>query len=197
MRNRIPRFDALPLSHRDSTVSEVYYEVLFTNITLSTLLILAVRRTRVIWTSSETSLTMESLWLSGRASESGIRRSEVRFVIGTQKFSLFHARDKTKIIFISLPSSSTQDRGHSFFPIRTDNEGRDVLGGSRKRYRFPWPEIGKYGPLSKQSDCRNRYRALWEKRRHAMHARVIFWGRVDNLKHCKKCLHFYKRKEEN
>ena len=114
MRNRIPRFDALPLSHRDSTVSEVYYEVLFTNITLSTLLILAVRRTRVIWTSSETSLTMESLWLSGRASESGIRRSEVRFVIGTQKFSLFHARDKTKIIFISLPSSSTQDRGHSF-----------------------------------------------------------------------------------
>ena len=56
----------------------------------------------------------ESLWLSGRASESGIRRSEVRFVIGTQKFSLFHARDKTKIIFISLPSSSTQDRGHSF-----------------------------------------------------------------------------------
>ena len=24
---RIPRFDALPLSHRDSTVSEVYYEV--------------------------------------------------------------------------------------------------------------------------------------------------------------------------
>ena len=197
MRNRIPRFDALPLSHRDSTVSEVYYEVLFTNITLSTLLILAVRRMRVIWTSSETSLTMESLWLSGRASESGIRRSEVRFVIGTQKFSLFHARDKTKIIFISLPSSSTQDRGHSFFPIRTDNEGRDVLGGSRKRYRFPWPEIGKYGPLSKQSDCRNRYRALWEKRRHAMHARVIFWGRVDNLKHCKKCLHFYKRKEEN
>ena len=150
MRNRIPRFDALPLSHRDSTVSEVYYEILFTNITLSTLLILAVRRMRVIWTSSETSLTMESLWLSGRASESGIRRSEVRFVIGTQKFSLFHARDKTKIIFISLPSSSTQDRGHSFFQIRTDNEGRDVLGGSRKRYRFPWPEIGKYGPLSKQ-----------------------------------------------
>ena len=24
---RIPRFDALPLSHRDSTVSEVFYEV--------------------------------------------------------------------------------------------------------------------------------------------------------------------------
>ena len=194
MRNRIPRFDALLLSHRDSTVSEVYYEVLFTNITLSTLLILAVRRTRVIWTSSETSLTMESLWLSGRASESGIQRSEVRFVIGTQKFSLFHARDKTKIIFISLTELKHSRQRAQFFPIRTDNEGRDVLGGSRKRYRFPWPEIGKYGPLSKQSDCRNRYRALWEKRRYAMHARVIFWGRVDNLKHCKKCLHFYKRK---
>ena len=39
---------------------------------------------------------MESLWLSGRASERGIRRSEARFHMGTQNFSLFHARDKTK-----------------------------------------------------------------------------------------------------
>ena len=29
---RIPRSDALPLSHRDSTVSEVYYEVHMTRI---------------------------------------------------------------------------------------------------------------------------------------------------------------------
>ena len=79
---RISRCDALPQSHRDSTVSEVYYEVhmtgvlhtvrdqqcrqrhvckqkkrkltifliLFTNMTLSTLLILAVCRTRFIGT---------------------------------------------------------------------------------------------------------------------------------------------------
>ena len=155
MRNRIPRFDALPLSHRDSTVSEVYYEVLFTNITLSTLLILAVRRTRVIWTSSETSLTMESLWLSGRASESGIRRSEVRFVIGTQNFSLSHASDKTKIIFISLPNSSTQDRGHSFsqqrygctrrlkralpLPVARDKKIRTVLRRIRSQDSLPCP----------------------------------------------------------
>ena len=29
---RIPRFDALPLSHKDSTVSEVYYEVHMTRV---------------------------------------------------------------------------------------------------------------------------------------------------------------------
>ena len=50
---RIPHSDALPLSHRNSTVSEVCYEVhmtriLFTNMTLSTLMILAVCRTRDI-----------------------------------------------------------------------------------------------------------------------------------------------------
>ena len=33
------------------------------------------------------------------------------------------------------------------------------------------------------------------KHRHAMHARVIFFGWVDYLKHCKRCLHFYKRKK--
>ena len=32
------------------------------------------------------SLTVESLWLSGRASERGIRRSEVRFLMRTQNF---------------------------------------------------------------------------------------------------------------
>ena len=36
---------------------------------------------------------VESQWLSGRASERGIRRSEVRFLWGL--FSLSHARDKT------------------------------------------------------------------------------------------------------
>ena len=34
------------------------------------------------------------------SSERGIRMSEVRFVIGTQIFSLFHARDKTENIFL-------------------------------------------------------------------------------------------------
>ena len=34
------------------------------------------------------------------------------------------------------------------------------------------------------------------KHRHAMHARIIFWGWVDCLKHCKWYLHSYKRKVE-
>ena len=60
---------------------------LSTNITPSTWLIPAV----------------ESLWLSGRASERGIRRSEVRFLMETQIFfSLSHARDMTKNIFLFL-----------------------------------------------------------------------------------------------
>ena len=45
---------------------------------------------------------------SGGASERGIRRSEVRFHMGTQNFfPLSHARDKTnkKSFSISLPSS--------------------------------------------------------------------------------------------
>ena len=49
---------------------------------------------------------IECLWLRGRPSEREIRRSEVRFLIGTQNFSQSHARDKTKTFFsISLPSS--------------------------------------------------------------------------------------------
>ena len=35
-----------------------------------------------------TSLTIESLWVSGRASERGIRQSEVQFLMGTQNFLL-------------------------------------------------------------------------------------------------------------
>ena len=34
--------------------------------------------------------------------------------------------------------------------MKNGNERRDVLGDSRKRYRFPWAEIGKYGPRKEQ-----------------------------------------------
>ena len=30
--------------------------------------------------------------------------------------------------------------------MKNDNESWDVLGDSRKRYRGPWAEIGKYWP---------------------------------------------------
>ena len=77
-----------------------------TNITPSTLLILAVFRTRVRWTSQLTSLTVASLWLSGRASERGIRWFEVRFLMGTQNVFLVPRSWQDQItIFISLPSS--------------------------------------------------------------------------------------------
>ena len=68
---RIPRFDALSLSYRDSeSVSYMNFEMAL--------------------------LTIGSVWLSSRASERGIRRSEIRFLMGTQNFFRPHARDKTK-----------------------------------------------------------------------------------------------------
>ena len=81
--------------------------ILCTNTTLSTSLILAVCRTRVMWTSQWTLLTVESLWLSDRASEHGIRGTEVRFLMGTQNFFLcltLVTRRKTSFSS-SLPSS--------------------------------------------------------------------------------------------
>ena len=45
---------------------------------------------------------IKSPWLSGRASKYGIRSSDVRFLRGFLKFSLFHALDKTKNIFFLL-----------------------------------------------------------------------------------------------
>ena len=50
---------------------------------------------------------VESLWLSGRASEREIRRSEVRFLVGTQNFCFVPRSwlDGKTSFFISLPSS--------------------------------------------------------------------------------------------
>ena len=57
------------------------------NIMISTLLIPEVFRTHVIYELPEWALlTIDSLWLSGRASECGIQRSEVQFLIRTQNF---------------------------------------------------------------------------------------------------------------
>ena len=95
--------------------------ILITNMTPSTLLILAVCRTRVIWNLWQTSLTVESLWLSGGASKRGIRRSEVRILMRTQKCSFSHARDKTKNIFLEKLlfshqfSRSRTEKGHDYF----------------------------------------------------------------------------------
>ena len=45
----------------------------------------------------------------------------------------------------SLLKNTAQPQKRDMF-IKNDNEGRDVLGDSRKRYRYPWVEIEKYGP---------------------------------------------------
>ena len=42
------------------------------------------------------SSSIEALWLSSRASEHGIRRSEVRFLVRAQSSSSSQARDKMK-----------------------------------------------------------------------------------------------------
>ena len=64
------------------------------------LLILTVCRRYVIWTSWWTSLTMESLWLSGRALECGIQRSEVQFLMVTHNFFFLPCswKDKKNIL---------------------------------------------------------------------------------------------------
>ena len=63
----------------------------------------------------------------------------------------------------SLLKNTAQPQKRDMF-IKYDNEGRDVLGDSRKRYRYPWVEIEKYGPRWEPIwDCRIRYRTLWEK----------------------------------
>ena len=69
-------------------------------ITLLTLLILTVCRRYVIWTSWWTSLTMESLWLRGRALECGIQRSEVQFLMVTHNFFFLPCswKDKKNIL---------------------------------------------------------------------------------------------------
>ena len=66
---------------------------------------------------------MGSLWLSGRASERGIQRSEVRFLMGTQNFFLcptlvtrrkkhislflYRAKNLTSLLFLSISKHIT------------------------------------------------------------------------------------------
>ena len=78
---RIPRSDALPLSHRDSTVSEVYY---------------VVHMTHVLHTARISNIVV---W---------ILRFEVRFLMGTQNLFVPRSwRDEKTSFFISLPSPKT------------------------------------------------------------------------------------------
>ena len=59
----------------------------------------------------------ESLWLSGRTLEREIRRSEVRFLMGTQNFFLSHARDEL-ITHLSLFLSRAQNLPSPLFYLQ-------------------------------------------------------------------------------
>ena len=70
-------------------------------------------------------------WLSGKASQYGIRISEVGFLVGTQNFSLSHACDKTKNILLLFPHRA---KIHLLsYAIYLELVGGRSLTGSRKQ----------------------------------------------------------------
>ena len=84
---RIPRSDALPLSHRDSSVSEVYYELYMTHV-LHTARISNVDRVMFVNRNKRENRSAESEGLRFDSSW------------GLRIFSSSHARDKTKNVFL-------------------------------------------------------------------------------------------------
>ena len=74
----------------------------FTNMTLSTFLSCQHYAERVSCELRNRPHFPQSLWRNSRALERGIRRTETRSLMGTQKFPLSHARVKTKDIFLYL-----------------------------------------------------------------------------------------------
>ena len=82
-----PRSDALPLSHRDSSVSEVYYEVHMTHV-LHTARISNVDRVMFVNRNKRENRSAESEGLRFDSSW------------GLKIFSSSHARDKTKNVFL-------------------------------------------------------------------------------------------------
>ena len=75
---------------------------------------------------------VESLWFSGRASERGIRRSEVRFQKGTQNFFLVpRSRQDEKHLSqnfsISLNNNNNDDNNNNN-NNNNDNNNNDFIG---------------------------------------------------------------------
>ena len=69
-------FYAVPLSHKDSMESKAHHEFHIQNMTLATLMIPTVCRRHVIYElCNRKMLIIEPLWLSGRVSVCGIRKS--------------------------------------------------------------------------------------------------------------------------
>ena len=98
---RIPHSDTLPLSHKDSTVSEVYYDVHMTRV-LHTARISSVDSIMFvngIRTKKSTEEKNEKNMVEQRSAESEGRRFDSSCTT-IKNFFLSHARDKTKTIFL-------------------------------------------------------------------------------------------------
>ena len=73
-------------------------------------------------------------------------------IISVNHSDLIERKERINKLFIGLrlwPTSlltntTHSEKRHTF--MKNGNESRDVLGDSRKRYRGPWAEIGKYWP---------------------------------------------------
>lgn len=83
------------------------FPILFTKITLIAD-ISSMQDACHIWTSLQTLLTVKSIWLNGRASEKGIRSSEVRFLM------------RSKNIFF-VPQSTKNILFHFFTELKIDH----------------------------------------------------------------------------
>ena len=99
---RIPRSDALPLSHIDSTVNEVYYEVHM--------------MIRVLHTARISNV--DSVMFVDRNKRDG-KSEGLRFDSswGLRFFSLYYARDKTKNIFLYF-FTELKINHHSYFYLQ-------------------------------------------------------------------------------
>ena len=102
---RIPRSDALPLSHIDSTVSEVYYEVHM--------------MTRVLHTARISNV--DSVMFVDRNKRDG-KAEGLRFdsSLRLRFFSLYYAHDKTKNIFLYF-FTELKIYHHSYFYLQAKN----------------------------------------------------------------------------
>ena len=96
---------------------------------------------------------IESLWLNGKALEHGIWWSEAQFLIGTQSFSLSHARDKKKknIFLYFFTELKPYHLSYSFYK-NDDDDYNDMImlitmimltrtndnGYDKDNYRDPW-----------------------------------------------------------
>ena len=86
-------------------------------------------------------------WCLGRLSTNLMSLLLIKIHFETNIFlstKVIWKREKRGFISFLLTNTVKPDKQEMF--MKNGNEGRDVLVDSRKRYRCPWAEIGKFGP---------------------------------------------------